>query len=149
MRAAVQRVSSASVHVEDGLHSRIDRGLLVYLGVAVDDERPDLDYIAEKITHLRIFPDADGKMNLDAAQAGAQVLVVSAFTLQADARKGRRPSFDAAARPEDALQWYDRLCETLSGGGLDVKQGKFRAMMQVQSVNDGPICILLDSKRVL
>jgi len=105
-------------------------------------------YIAEKAAGLRIFHDAEGKMNRNVAEAGGSVLVISAFTLQADARKGRRPSFDAAAGPDLALALYERLCQTLSSLGLTVAKGIFRAHMEVSSINDGPICVLLDSKRL-
>ena len=149
MRAAIQRVASASVEIDGNVYSRIGPGLLVYLGVGTDDDEADLEYVAEKVRGLRIFPDADGKMNLDVQQAGGSVLVVSAFTLQADARKGRRPSFDAAARGDQALQWYERVCRRLTEKSVDVQEGKFGAMMNIQSVNDGPICILVDSKRVI
>lgn len=148
MRATVQRVSQASVTVEGGIVGKINRGLLVYVGVAVDDEPADVQYLVDKIANLRIFTDEAGKMNLSIRNIAGGVLVISAFALQADARKGRRPSFDAAARPELAQQLYDELCSELSKAGLTVAHGVFRAHMDVASINDGPICILLDSKRV-
>lgn len=148
MRAAIQRISSARVCVDNEEISRIGPGLLIYLGVADGDDENDLCYVVDKVCGLRIFPDEDGKMNLDAKQANVEVLVVSAFTLLADARKGRRPSFSAAADPDVARQWYERFRHMIEARGLVVRQGKFRAMMEVHSVNDGPICILLDSKRV-
>lgn len=126
----------------------IERGLLVYAGVAADDSEEDARYIAEKVAGLRIFRDAQEKMNLNVAEVGGGVLVISAFSLQADARKGRRPSFDAAAGPEPAEALYERLCGLLAGMGLPVARGVFRAHMLVDSVNDGPICILLDSRRL-
>ena len=147
MRAAVQRVSEASVVVEGKPVGTIGVGLLVYVGVGDTDGSEDVDYLVDKVCHLRIFPDADEKMNLDVGHAGGSVLVVSAFTLQADARKGRRPSFDSAADPDDALELYERFCDSLEQSGLAVERGKFRAMMDVKSVNAGPICILLDSCR--
>ena len=147
MRAVVQRVSEASVVVEGQPVSAIGVGLLVYVGVAHTDGNEDVDYLVDKVCHLRIFPDADEKMNLDVAQARGAVLVVPAFSLQADARKGRRPSFDSAADPDDALALYERFCESLERCGLSVERGKFRAMMDVKSVNAGPICLLLDSRR--
>jgi len=119
----------------------------VYLGVAVEDGQDDLAYLVDKVRHLRIFADSAGKMNLDVSEAGGEVLVVSAFTTQADARRGRRPSFDAAARPDDAKPAVERFCEMLLAAGLTVRQGVFGAYMDVVSHNDGPICILLDSKR--
>lgn len=148
MRAIVQRVSQAVVEVDDAPVSRVEKGLLVYLGVASEDAETDLTYIAEKVRFLRVFPDEQGKLNLDVVQAGGEVLVVSAFTVQADARKGRRPSFDAAADPETARVLYQRTCEAITAQGATVKQGSFRARMAVSSINDGPICVLLDSRRV-
>lgn len=148
MRATVQRVSSASVVVDGALVGAIDEGLLVYLGVDREDGDADIAYIADKVCHLRIFPDDAGKMNLDVAQANGKVLVVSAFSLQADARRGRRPSFEAAAEPDHANLLYERFCEEISRTGLMVERGTFRAIMDVRSVNAGPICILLDSRRV-
>ncbi len=147
MRAVVQRVGSAAVQVEGQTHAQIGPGLLVYLGVADGDGQEDLTYLVDKVRHLRIFTDEEGKMNLDVAEAGGEVLVVSAFTVQADARRGRRPSFDAAARPEDARPLVEAFCDALAGTGLTVRQGVFAAYMDVASHNDGPICILLDSKR--
>jgi D-tyrosyl-tRNA(Tyr) deacylase len=149
MRAIVQRVSRAEVRIDGGGVGRIERGLLVYVGVADGDEPEDVDYIAEKVRHLRVFSDADGKMNLDVSQAGGAVLVVSNFTLLADARKGRRPDFTAAAAAAMAQALYDLLCERLIQLGLTVQRGRFQTMMSVEAVNDGPINILLDSKRVV
>jgi D-tyrosyl-tRNA(Tyr) deacylase len=106
-----------------------------------------MEYLADKVAHLRIFPDDQDRMNLDVLQAGGALLVVSAFTTQADARKGRRPSFEAAAQPNMARPLYERFCESLRQSGLDVQTGSFGAMMDVNSVNAGPICMLLDSKR--
>lgn len=138
----------ASVEVDGGVVSRIECGLLVYLGVAPNDADSDVDYITDKVRYLRVFSDADHKMNLDVVQAGGTVLVVSAFTLQADARKGRRPSFDEAADPDKARVLYEKTCDALAASGVRVERGSFRAMMAVHSVNDGPICVLLDSKRL-
>ena len=148
MRAAVQRVHEASVTVDGQVVGSVGQGLLVYAGVAADDAEADVQYTAEKIAGLRIFQDAEGKMNCSVTDVGGAVLVISAFTLQADARKGRRPSFDAAAGPDLALTLYERLCEALSAMGLTIARGVFRAHMEVASVNDGPICVLLDSKRL-
>lgn len=147
MRAAVQRVHEATVTVEGQVVGSIRQGLLVYAAVAIDDTDADARYIAEKVAGLRIFNDPDGKMNLNVSEVGGGLLVISAFTLQADARKGRRPSFDAAAGPDLALALYERLCEMLADMGLSVAKGVFRAHMEVASINDGPICVLLDSKR--
>jgi D-tyrosyl-tRNA(Tyr) deacylase len=148
MRASVQRVHEASVTIDGQVVGSIGQGLLVYASVATDDGEADVQYLAEKIAGLRIFHDAEGKMNRNVTEVGGGLLVISAFTLQADARKGRRPSFDAAASPELAAILYERLCEMLSGMGLPVAKGVFRAHMEVASINDGPICVLLDSKRL-
>ncbi len=148
MRATVQRVSEASVTVEGRIVGAIRQGLLVYLGVADDDGLTDVHYMTDKISNVRIFKDDAGKMNRSVLDIAGGVLVISAFALQGDARKGRRPSFDAAARPELAQQLYDQLCADLARLGLDVQRGVFRAHMDVASINDGPITILLDSKKV-
>jgi D-tyrosyl-tRNA(Tyr) deacylase len=148
MRATVQRIANAKVIVEGRVAGEIGHGLLVYVGVAADDSTDDVGYLVDKIAHLRIFNDDEGKMNRSVADVGGGVLVISAFALQADARKGRRPSFDAAAPPEQANALYEKLCESLAAAGLTVARGVFRAAMLVESVNVGPICILLDSKRL-
>ena len=148
MRATVQRVSSARVIVEGSVTGEIGQGLLVYVGVAAADTPDDVLYLVDKIAHLRIFNDDEGKMNRSVVDVGGGVLVISAFALQGDARKGRRPSFDAAAPPELANALYERLCDDLATAGLAVARGVFRAAMLVESVNVGPICILLDSKRL-
>lgn len=147
MRAVVQRVSEASVTVEGRVSGSISEGLLTYLGVAPDDGEADVNYIADKVRHLRIFPDENDRLNRDVLQAAGKVLVVSAFTVQADARRGRRPSFDNAAPPQHAHALYARLCEALSDLGVAVERGVFRATMDVHSINAGPVCILLDSRR--
>ncbi len=147
MRAVVQRVNQSSVEVDGRICGAIEGGLLVYLGVAHDDNEADVTYLADKVCHLRIFPDEDRKMNLDVGQAGGQVLVISAFTVQADARRGRRPSFELAAPPDRAVVLYELFCDTLSQSGLHVERGSFGEYMSVKSVNDGPICVLLDSRR--
>jgi len=149
MRAVVQRVSQASVAVEARAVVSIERGLLVYLGVAADDGDADLMYVVDKVRHLRIFPDSEDRMNLDISQSGGKVLVVSAFTVQADARRGRRPSFESAATPDRARVLYELFCDALIRSGLTVERGSFGAMMDVQSVNAGPVCVLLDSRRLL
>lgn len=148
MRAVVQRVSSASVTVENRAQSMIGTGLLIYLGIAPDDRAADVSYIADKIRHLRIFPDRDGKLNLDILEINGQVLVVSAFTVQADARKGRRPTFDAAAPRAHAVTLYEQVCDAIAESGVEVQRGYYGEHMVVQCDNDGPICILLDSRRV-
>ena len=147
MRAMVQRVSQASVTIDGSVFSQIDEGLLVYLGVEKDDEQNDATYIAEKIVHLRIFPDQQDRMNKSVLDAGGKILAVSAFTLLADARKGRRPTFDQAGSGEFANELYEKCCDALAATGIEVQRGSFGAMMDVQSNNDGPVCILLDSHR--
>lgn len=147
MRAVVQRVADAEVVVDGEVVGQIDGGLLLYVGAAPDDGPADVTWLAEKIAGLRVFPDADGKINLDVSQAGGRVLAVPAFTTQADARKGRRPSFDRAAPPDVAQPLYEAFCDALTAAGVGVDRGVFRAHMHVRSTNDGPICILLDSKR--
>ena len=149
MRAVVQRVSRASVTVEGRIAVTIERGLLVYLGVASDDGDADLMYVVDKVRHLRIFSDESDRMNLDVSQSGGKVLVVSAFTVQADARRGRRPSFESAATPDRARVLYELFCDALIRSGLTVERGSFGAMMDVHSVNAGPVCVLLDSRRLL
>ncbi len=147
MRAVVQRVHSAEVVVDGAVVGAISAGLLVYLGVAVDDTVEDAAYLADKVRYLRIFPDDAKPLNRDVADAAGGVLAVSAFTTQADARKGRRPALGAAATPEHAQTLYDEFCMLLESTGVPLERGRFRAHMDVRSVNDGPICILLDSRR--
>jgi len=147
MRIVVQRVSRACVRVDGQVASAMGQGLLAYVAVGQEDEIGDLEYGVDKVRHLRVFIDEAGKMNLDVVEAGGQVLAVSAFTVYADARKGRRPSFDAAASIDRARQLFEEFCHLLSGTGVPVHQGVFRAKMEVDAVNDGPICILLDSQR--
>lgn len=147
MRAMVQRISRASVTVDESVVSEIDHGLLVYLGVEQGDGDEDVGYVANKVSQLRIFSDDQGHMNQSVIDVGGCVLVISAFTLQADARKGRRPSFERAASGELAESLYEQCCDSITANGITVKRGIFGAMMDVQSVNDGPICILLDSRK--
>jgi D-tyrosyl-tRNA(Tyr) deacylase len=147
MRAVVQRVAAAAVRVNGDTVGAIDKGLLVYAGVAAGDSQADAAYIVDRVLHLRIFPDEAGKMNLDVVQAGGRILLVSAFTTQADARKGRRPSFDEAMPHEQAEALYERLVADLRSNSIDVQTGRYREHMLVESTNDGPICILLDSRR--
>jgi D-aminoacyl-tRNA deacylase len=148
MRAVIQRVSSAKVTVEGEVAGQIARGLLVLVGVTATDTESDADYLADKIAGLRIFEDADGKMNLSVAEIHGSILAVSQFTLYGDARKGRRPSFDSAARPEQAKQLYDYFVEKIRAAGLPCETGRFQAEMQVELVNDGPVTILLDSSKL-
>ncbi|HZZ72660.1 MAG TPA: D-aminoacyl-tRNA deacylase [Pirellulales bacterium] len=147
MRAVLQRVTQASVSVAGQVVGQIGRGLLVLLGVEQADTQADLDHLVEKTAGLRIFEDAAGKMNLALAEVGGAVLVVSQFTLLGDCRRGRRPSFDAAAPPELAELLYEQFVAALRAKGLPVATGQFRAMMQVELINDGPVTLLLDSRR--
>ena len=147
MRAVVQRVKSASVKVDGDLVSEIGAGLLIFLGVAHNDTASELEYIANKVANLRIFEDADGKMNLSLLDIGGSALVVSQFTLYGDCRKGRRPSFINAARPEVANALYEQFISLLNALHIPTKGGTFQAMMDVQLVNDGPVTILLDSDK--
>jgi D-aminoacyl-tRNA deacylase len=147
MLAVVQRVSRASVKVGDEITGAIEKGLLVLLGVGQGDSEVDADYLAEKVAGLRIFEDEAGKMNLGVADTGGAVLAVSQFTLFGDARRGKRPSFDAAARPERARELYEYFVERVRSLGLRCETGRFQAMMEVELVNSGPVTILLDSKK--
>ena len=144
MKAVIQRVREADVQVEGRSVGRIGRGLLVYIGVAVDDRPENADRLAEKVAHLRIFPDADGKLNLSVQDARGGVLAVPNFTLQADARKGRRPAFVNAAKGDVAEPLHDRFVEALKGWVQPVETGLFGADMQIRSIADGPINILLE-----
>ena len=148
MRAVVQRVSRASVKAAAAVVGEIGLGLLVLLAVAQDDTEADADYLADKIAGLRIFEDADGKMNRAVADAAGSVLAVSQFTLYGDVRRGKRPSFDAAARPEQAVRLYEYFVGKIRAAGLRCETGKFQEMMEVEMVNDGPVTILLDSKKL-
>jgi D-aminoacyl-tRNA deacylase len=147
MRAVVQRVTRASVTVGGAVAGAIERGFLVLVGVAADDAENDAEALARKIAGLRVFDDANGAMNLALADAGGAVLIVSQFTLLGDVRKGRRPSFAAAARGEQAERLYERVAAYLRETGLHVETGVFGAEMAVELVNDGPVTILLDTKR--
>jgi len=146
MKALLQRVSSASVTVGGRVTGQIGRGFLILLGVAGDDSEKDADYLAEKVVNLRIFSDDNSKFNLSALQIRAGLLVISQFTLMADTRKGRRPSFTAAAPPEQAETLYRYFIRRISETGLNVETGIFGAHMLVSIVNDGPVTIMLDSK---
>ena len=145
MRLVVQRVTEASVTVNNGTTGSIRTGLLVFLGVSRTDTVEDADYLTGKLLGLRIFPDADGKMNRNVLEAGGSLLIVSQFTLYGDCRKGRRPSFDRAAPPEQAQDLYNYFVESAKQGPVPVETGVFQAMMQVHIVNDGPVTILMDS----
>ena len=147
MRAVVQRVSRARVTVREEVTGKIDRGLLVLIGIGAADTEADADYLAAKISGLRIFEDERGKMNLSLSEIAGSVLAVSQFTLYGDVRRGKRPSFDAAAPPEQARMLYEYFVERIRAAGLRCETGRFQEMMQVELVNDGPVTILLDSSR--
>ena len=147
MRAVVQRVTSARVTVDDRVIGEIGAGLVVLLGVEQGDSTGDVQYVSTKIRDLRIFSDEAGKMNLSVLDRQGDVLVVSQFTLAGDARNGRRPSFASAAPPQIARALYEDVVRELKSSGLQVETGEFQAMMQVALVNDGPVTILLDSRR--
>ena len=149
MRAVAQRVVSASVEVDGAVVGAIDGGLLVYVGVGRDDGPEDVVWSADKIAGLRIFTDEAGKMSRSVADVGGSVLVVSQFTLYGDVRKGRRPSFDEAAPPDLARRLYEDFCARVRSVGLRVETGRFAADMRVISVGDGPVTILLDSKKAV
>jgi D-tyrosyl-tRNA(Tyr) deacylase len=147
MRAVVQRVKRAQVTIKGEVTGRIGPGLLVFLGVATTDSTSDADYLSDKISGLRIFEDEDGKMNRSVAECSCAVLVVSQFTLYGDVRRGRRPSFDAAAPPQLANQLYEYFVQRVSATGLTCETGRFQEMMEVELINDGPVTILLDSAK--
>src|SRR5581483_6426809 len=147
MRAVLQRVSRAQVSVGREVVGRIGPGLLVLLGVGKSDTRTDAEYLAAKITGLRIFEDENGKMNLSLTDTHGAILAVSQFTLYGDVRKGKRPSFDEAAAPELARELYEYFVSRIRGAGFTCETGRFQAMMEVELVNDGPVTILLDSTR--
>lgn len=148
MRVCVQRVSEASVTIDGQIVGRIGRGLLVLLGVAQPDTEVDARWLADKTTGLRVFEDEAGKMNLALADVGGAMLVVSQFTLLGDCQRGRRPSFAAAAPPEVAERLYQVFVETVRATGLEVATGRFRQMMQVSLVNDGPVTLVIESAPV-
>src|SRR5919206_1370943 len=148
MRAVLQRVTRASVRVEGRTVGEIGAGLLVLLGVARDDEERDALYLVEKVLSLRVFEDAEGRMNLSLAEAGGALLVVSQFTLYGDARKGRRPSWFDAAPPELARPLYEFFVAEARARGARAETGSFQALMEVELVNDGPVTILLDSRKL-
>lgn len=148
MRAVVQRVSRARVTVGGDVVGSIGRGLLVLLGVAQDDTVPDAEYLADKICGLRVFEDANGKMNLAVAEIDGAILAVSQFTLYGDVRRGKRPSFDAAARPERARELYNHFVEKVRAFGIPCETGRFQEMMSVELINEGPVTIMVDSRRL-
>lgn len=146
MRAVIQRVKRAHVEAASKVIGRIHEGMVVFVSVAKDDTRKDAEYLVQKIVQLRIFEDAQGKMNRSAVETGAQFLVVSQFTLHGDCTKGRRPSFDQAADPIKGEELYNYFVERLRGQNVKVETGQFRAMMEVSLVNDGPVTFILESK---
>jgi D-aminoacyl-tRNA deacylase len=145
MRAVVQRVSRAKVTINEWVSGEIGLGLLVLLGVGQEDTENDATYVAEKVVGLRIFEDSDGKMNRSVLDVSGSVLVVSQFTLYGDVRRGKRPSFDAAAPPGEARRLYEFFVDRIRAAGLRCETGRFQEMMQVELVNEGPVTILLDS----
>lgn len=147
MRAVVQRVTEVRVEVGGETVGNIGRGFLVLLGVRQDDAGADADYIADKIVNLRVFEDGNGKLNLSLLDTGGAALIVSQFTLYGDARKGRRPSFTEAASGDSARSLYESVCEKVAAHGVEVERGRFAAEMKVSLVNDGPVTLLLDSRR--
>lgn len=149
MRAVIQQVKNANVVVDNEEISRIDKGFLVLLGIKSTDTLEDLAYVKKKIEKLRIFEDEDGKMNLSIADVGGKILLVSQFTLFGDVRKGNRPSFIEAARPDKANEFYEIMKNELIQDGFNVETGKFQTHMEVGLVNDGPTTILIDSERIL
>lgn len=149
MRAVVQLVSRASVTVAGEVTGKIDRGLMVLLGVAEGDTQKDLQYIIDKVVGLRVFEDAEGKMNLSVQDVGGKILAVSQFTLYGDCRHGKRPSFTTAAKPEFANELYEEFVAGCQAAGVEVETGRFRTHMLVDLCNDGPVTILLDSSKIL
>lgn len=147
MRAVVQRVSRGWVKVEGKEYGEIGTGLVVLLGVGSNDDPEDTRYLADKVLNLRIFPDRDGKFHYSVREIRGEILVVSQFTLYGDCRKGRRPSFTAAAAPDQAQLLYEEFLTNLENGGLRIVTGEFQRMMEVGIINDGPVTIMLDSKR--
>lgn len=148
MRAVVQRVKKSSVTVDDKITGKIGQGLMVLIGVEDGDSEKDADYIADKVCGLRIFEDEQGKMNLNVEDIGGEVLAVSQFTLLADARKGRRPSFTKAAAPDEANALYRKVIDKIESRNINVEEGVFQAEMMVEIHNDGPVTILLDSNKM-
>ncbi len=147
MRSVVQRVKHAKVTVDNKIIGQIEQGIMLLIGIEDSDDEKDLEYMADKVINLRIFEDEEGKMNKSLIDVNGSILVVSQFTLQGDARKGRRPSFIAAARPEKAIPLYEDFINRLKEHGIRTQTGEFGADMEVLICNDGPVTILLDSKK--
>lgn len=148
MRGVVQRVKRAHVSVDEKIIGQIDYGIVLLLGVEENDDEKDLEYMTDKVVNLRIFEDDEGKMNRSLLDVSGSILVVSQFTLHGDARKGRRPSFIAAARPEKAIPLYEKFIQNMRNQGIKTQTGEFGADMEVMILNNGPVTILLDSKKV-
>ena len=147
MRVLIQRVSEASVSIEQKEHSRISKGLLVLVGIGNDDGDEDIDYLCKKINNLRIFDDVNGVMNESVMQKGGEIMVISQFTLHANTRKGNRPSYIKAAKPAIAIPIYEKFCKQLEAqSGIEIKTGVFGADMKISLINDGPVTIWIDSK---
>ena len=149
MRAVVQRVKKSHVEVDGKITGQIDKGLMILLGISEDDKAEDIDYMVDKIINLRIFEDDENKMNLSLLDVGGELLVVSQFTLYGDCRKGRRPSFIKAARPEKAQQLYDQFIKKATDLNVRVQSGVFRADMTVYIENDGPVTLIVDSEKII
>jgi D-tyrosyl-tRNA(Tyr) deacylase len=147
MRAVIQRVTSAEVEVDGRLAGKIGKGLLVFVGVGKGDGEVDISYLSSKIPDLRIFEDHSGKFNLSLKEVGGEMLIVSQFTLFGDSRKGRRPSFTDAEDPSVAKVLYEQLVSKMKGQGIPVQTGEFQAKMEVHLINDGPVTLLLDSRK--
>ncbi len=148
MRAVVQRVINASVSIDNEVIGKIGKGFVVLLGVGKEDDDNDMKYIADKIMALRVFEDESEKMNLSLRDVEGQLLVISQFTLYGDCRKGRRPSFDSAGNPENAKELYEKMCNYFEKSGIYTQTGKFAADMKVSLINDGPVTLMLDSKKL-
>lgn len=147
MKALIQRVKMAEVQIDGKIYSKINKGLLIFLGIKNGDTEKDIEYLVRKVPHLRIFEDSQEKMNLSTLDIKGEILVVSQFTLSADCRRGNRPSFDSAEEPAKAKDIYMRFIEGLGESGLKIETGDFGAYMQVHLINDGPVTIMIDSKK--
>ena len=149
MRAVIQRVSKASVKTENKIIGKIEKGIVVFLGVHINDTDQDCSYIADKILNLRIFNDADGKMNLSVLDIKGEILVISQFTLYGDVRKGRRPSYNEAAPPDKGNSYYKKVVEIIKNSALKTETGEFGTLMEVEYINDGPVTIIIDSSKLI
>lgn len=147
MRALIQRVKKASVSIDGNVHNAISKGYLVLLGIELEDLSEDVEWLSKKISQMRVFQDEEGKMNLSLKDVGGQILLISQFTLHASTKKGNRPSFIKAARPELAIPLYKQMEKSLIQHGVEVKTGIFGAYMEIELINDGPVTIIIDSKQ--